>query len=305
MNRSSATRVSALAALVMAAGAAPAFASDSRHGWLLPDCISDVGDKTDHLWWFIFAITMFTFVLTEGALLWFLWKYRTRPGHKAFYTHGSHKLEIIWTIIPALILAVIAMVQMGTWLEIKDPNRMPTGRTEAILDAIREDAEGTMTWDKAVAATANPEEPYAYEVDVLAKQFAWNFRYPGKDGLLGTKDDFTHTELVIPVNRPVVLHMRSIDVIHSLYLPHARFKQDVVPGLTIKAWIQVRETGTFPIVCAELCGIQHYTMASRMHIYDDAALEKELAKLFEERGAIDMKSGTEFFRFWPIEGAPK
>lgn len=273
--RSLMARAMVLALVIFGGFAATAFAGGPTHGWLLPNCITENGDKTDHLWWFIFWIVMVTFVGTEVALCWFMWKYRAQPGRKAYYTHGSHKLEIIWTIIPAIILAIIAMIQMGTWLDIKDPKRMP-----------------------------DPEvDPDVYEVHVLARQFNWNFRYPGADGKFGTKDDFVYDKLVAPANRPVLLRMRSMDVIHSLYLPHMRLKQDVVPGLTIKSWFNARETGKFPIVCAELCGVQHYTMRSDCELYDEVELKAKLAKIFEERGPADYSSLTENFRFWPIETA--
>ena len=268
--------------------AAPAAAQQAKeneyvhkHGWLLPTSITEYGDDVDKLWWFIFVITAITFLLTEGALLWFMWKYRARPGTKAFYTHGSHKVEVVWTIIPSILLAIIAFVQMPDWLKAKDPSRMPF------------------------------DDPAAFKVHVLARQFNWNFRYAGPDGQMFTKDDYSLTTLTVPANRPICLSMRSIDVIHSLFLPHCRFKQDIVPGLTMNAWFQIKaeEHGHWPVVCAELCGYQHYTMKSDMFVIEEskwAAEEKRLSDEAMATGGIDYTSGQEIFRFWPSEeGQPE
>jgi cytochrome c oxidase subunit II len=271
-------------------------ADESQHGWLLPNSISDEADKIDHLWWVIFVITTVTFVLTEGALIYFIIKYRARPGQKALYMHGSHKVEVIWTIIPSIILAFIAFTQMDSWLEQKDPKRLPATISSRIDELVAEQTPHAAAVTQALAE--NPDN-YAFEVHVLARQFSWNFRYTGPDRVFGTPDDLVTDELIAPVNKKVVVTMRTLDVIHSLYMPHLRFKQDVVPGLTISGWFKAREEGVYPVACAELCGVQHYTMRTRMRIVSDQDWQKLYAERYQ--GPIDYTSALQQFRWWPIE----
>ncbi len=257
-----------LPALLLALMAVPAFA---ERGFLLPESISEQGDKIDDLFWAIFWITGLVLVVTEGLLIYFIVKYRAKEGGKAYYTTGNHKAEIIWTIAPSIVLLAIAMLQFGLWREIKAPEHFPT------------------------------DDPEAVEVHVLAKQFNWAFRYAGPDRSFGTDDDYTFNKLVVPAGRPVILQMRSIDVIHSLYLPELRFKQDLVPGLTITGWFHARDgsAGDYEIACAELCGASHYTMRGEMEILESADWEVRDRELSAQNAPVDYASPTEFFKFWP------
>lgn len=259
-------------ALVLMAVALPIPAFADGRGWLLPESISAQGDETDLLFWVIFVVTGVVFVLTEGALLYFIFKYRARPGQRAFHTHGSHKLEVIWTIVPAIILAILAIVQTGTWLNIK---------TLGAADKVAAE-EGSLT------------------VHVLAQQYAWKFRYPGTDGKFGTADDFQSGALHVPQDTKIVLRMRTLDVLHSLYMPNLRFKQDLVPGLEMHGWFSAYKSGKYPIVCAELCGPQHYTMRAEMNIYPVDQWAAKMAELTPV-GTIDYESEQENLRFWPVK----
>lgn len=264
----------AVGAFVALSSGATAQHVTDRHGWLLPDSISEQGDRIDGFFWLIFWITGVIFVLTEGALIWFIIKYRRREGNKALYIHGNHKVEVIWTIIPAVILCFIGAVQLGFWQQAKDGAYFP--------DA---------------AEDGRP----ALQVQVMAQQFAWNFRYAGPDSEFGTDDDFALPYLLVAQDVPTVLTMRSIDVIHSLFIPHCRFKQDIVPGLTTQGWIQPRETGIWPIACAELCGAQHYTMSTDMHVIPVEEWDARYKALSDDQNnEIDYKSEQQNFRFWDV-----
>ncbi len=206
--------------------------------WLLPPHASTFGPDIDRIYYIILWITGITFVLTEVALLYFLVKYRHKEGRKAAYIHGNVKAEIIWTVIPTLIVVGIALMSMGVWDTVRNPNSIPA-------DAI--------------------------PMIVTAKQFEWNVTYAGLDGRLGTGDDFdVRNQLHIPVDRPVVVHLRSDDVIHSFFLPDMRVKQDAVPGLETPVWFEATQTGEFPLACAELCGLGHYTMDARLTVHSAA-----------------------------------
>jgi cytochrome c oxidase subunit 2 len=188
---------------------------DPTSGWTLPPdgSAAGYGDEMDRLFMIILWITGILFVLTEGLLLFFMWRYRAREGHKSSPMHGHRALEITWTIGTAGLLVWLALYQREQWDKIK--LHMPK------------------------------QEEKPYRVEFLAKQFSWYFRYAGKDGELNTADDkITEKVLIVPANRKVYLQGRSLDVIHSLYIPYMRVKQDVVPGMTIPIWFQVGTDST-------------------------------------------------------------
>ena len=223
------------------------------------------GEKIDMLLNFIFVLTLVVFVLTQGFYIIYLIRYRRRAGHKAHYSHGNNTLEFWWTIIPTAIFLLLAV-----W-----SNRI---------------------WDEL---TASPIAPDAITVDIVGYQFGWDIRYGGADGKLGEgdvkkfslenkygvdpsdaagKDDFTSTELVIPVGKPVHVLLRSRDVIHSFYVPSFRLYQDAVPGRTIK-WIQFTtlNTANVELACSQLCGTGHYNMKAPIRILPVAEYEKWFA----------------------------
>jgi len=141
-------------------------------------------------------------------------------------------------------------------------------------------------WARKVSAF--PAEKDAVVVHVVAEQFSWNIHYPGPDGVFGrtspdliapdnplgldrtdpyAKDDITTVnQLNLPVDKPVIVHLSSKDVIHSFNLPVMRVKQDAVPGLNIPVWFTPVDTGHFEIACAQLCGLGHYRMRGYLTI---------------------------------------
>jgi cytochrome c oxidase subunit 2 len=166
------------------------------------------------------------FVGVIAALLTFLVKYRHREGRRATYTHGSAALEVLWTIVPAIILIVLFMLSQSIWWSIK--GNVPDSN---------------------------------FQVHVTAKQFNWEVTYPGPDGQFGTDDDLTlENDLHVPINTVVVVTLQSKDVIHSFFLPNLRLKQDAVPGREIRAWFEATQTGRYELPCAELCGFGHSGM---------------------------------------------
>ena len=199
----------------------------------LPEGVSTFGADIDHLFWLIFIITAAVFVLVQVTLVVFLVKYRYRPGRRAVYTHGNNTLEIAWTIAPSIILVVLALLSRATWNEVR--GQMP---------------------------------PSDYQVEVTAKQFNWEMRYPGPDGRFDTADDLMiENDLNVPVNQVVRLTLKSRDVIHSFFLPNLRLKQDTLPGRAIAAWFQATKPGRYEIPCAELCGFGHSGMKGWLTVH--------------------------------------
>ena len=139
-------------------------------------------------------------------------------------------------------------------------------------------------------------------VHAVAEQFAWNLHYPGADGLFGRRsvdlvdtqlnplgldrddpagqdDIVTLNELHLPVNRPVIVHITSKDVIHSFSLPQMRVKQDAIPGLDIPVWFMPTKVGDYEIACAQLCGLSHYRMRGYVTIHEPADFDAWLAEM--------------------------
>ncbi len=203
--------------------------------WRLPENISTYGGDIDSMFHAIAWLTIAIFFIVEILLVWFLFRYRGRPGRKATFTHGNSRMEVIWTAATALIVVVVGVTSRGLWLDIKDPRHFP----QSGLDLI-----------------------------IAAKQFEWNVTYPGADGQLGTSDDFVRrNQLHVPVGVNVHVMLESEDVIHSFYLPELRLKQDAVPGMRIPAWFQATRAGEFTVGCAELCGLGHYRMKGSMTVH--------------------------------------
>jgi cytochrome c oxidase subunit II len=146
---------------------------------------------------------------------------------------------------------------------------------------------------------AAPPEQAGVEVRVVAEQFAWNVHYPGPDGRFGAtspslitaadpvgidrqdpagRDDFVLIGvLVVPVGRPVVVHLSSKDVIHSFTLATMRVKQDVTPGLPVSTWFTPTVTGSWEVGCSQLCGLGHYRMRGLFEVRTDAAWQAFVA----------------------------
>jgi cytochrome c oxidase subunit 2 len=209
--------------------------------------ISTFGAQIDSLYFIVLIVTGIAFFLVEGVLIYFLISYRHREGRKAFYTHGNHRVELIWTIVPGLFLFALAVYQYSAWTQIK-------------IDL--------------------PDEADAVLISLEAKQFEWYPIYPGPDGELGSADDIAApvNQLHVPVNKPVIIRLTSQDILHSFFVPVLRLKQDAVPGTTISIWFEATKSGQYEIVCAELCGLGHYRMRGFLTVESEADFQAWLAE---------------------------
>jgi cytochrome c oxidase subunit 2 len=245
--------------------------------WWLPNpsgdphrAISTFGREIDSLFVIILWITGIVFIGTQIVLVWASYRFadkvdeQGRPVRPAQYFHGSQRLEVIWTIIPAAILVFIALYQMGTWASIK-------------------------------FRSAAPRVPPLAEI--TARQFQWVMRYPGHDGKLNTSDDlFTVSDLHFVKNKQVLIYLKSSDVLHSFFLPQMRIKQDAVPGITIPVWFDADTAGRYELVCAELCGWGHYKMRGQVTVHETEAefqkwMDQQLAE--QNRSQLTMTTGNE------------
>jgi cytochrome c oxidase subunit 2 len=205
----------------------------------LPENVSTYGGQIDHLFYVIYYLTAATFFAVQISLVVFLFMYRDRPGRRATYTHGNTTLEIVWTAVPAVILAVLALVSRSTWAEVKET-----------------------------------QPPSDFQIRVSGKQFNWEIAYPGPDGKLGTDDDVQmDNDFHVPVNKVVRIQLQSRDVIHSFFVPQFRLKQDAVPGRSIPVWFKATKPGKYEVPCAELCGFGHSGMRGFVYVDTPEAYE--------------------------------
>jgi len=196
----------------------------------LPENVSTYGGDIDSLFAIIYYIVGVWFLAAEGLLLYFIVRYRRREGRPAVYVRGASLRQLSWVLVPAAIVLALDLFI---------------------------DYKGHPVW----ARVKQDFPPDALRIGGTAKQFNWAFTYPGRDGELGTGDDFTmDNELHVPVDQNVHIAVESQDVIHSFFIPVIRVKQDVLPGRTTNVWFNARKTGRYELPCAELCGFGHYTM---------------------------------------------
>lgn len=231
--------------------------------WWFPEAISEHAPALDRQFLITIVVVGISFTAAQVALGWAVWKFRDtgKPGDRSVYSHGSNRLEMLWTVITAVIFITLAIMGQSVWASLR------------LHDA----------------------PPGSYSVEVVAQQFQWNFHYAGADNKFGrtdpqliddgslnfigldpedaaSRDDSVTAALAIPVNRPVELRLRSKDVIHNFWVPQLRFKQDLVPGMEIKVHFTANRVGKYELACAELCGQLHFKMKSYMLVLPEDEL---------------------------------
>jgi cytochrome c oxidase subunit 2 len=210
-------------------------------------------------------VTGLVFIATNLLLAYFGWRFQDHPGARSAYWHDNPRLEWTWTGITAAIMAFFLFSALGLWAQVKSPPP-----ADAML------------------------------VEVTGQQFAWNVRYPGPDGVLGrtdhaqasqenpiglvaddpaAKDDvLLLNSMYLPQDRPIRLNVKSMDVIHSFFVPSFRVKQDAMPGMTIEVWFVPKQAGAYDLGCAEHCGLGHYRMRGKVHVVPAADFDRSLAE---------------------------
>ncbi|HAO47536.1 MAG TPA: cytochrome c oxidase subunit II [Ferruginibacter sp.] len=247
------------------------------------------GESLDRMFMITTAITGLVFVITQILLFWFAYKYQESDNRKAFYYPHNNKLELLWTTVPAIFLTVLVVFGLKYWFKIT---------ADAPKDAI--------------------------VVEVTGHQFAWEFRYPGADKMLGkknfkltnsdnnlgvdfndpaSKDDIHVTGTMhIPVGVPVKMVIGSQDVIHDVGLPHFRLKMDAVPGIPTTQWFTPKFTTAqmkdktknpdfvYEIACDQLCGANHYAMRGVIVVETMEEYKKWLAEQKSEWQSLQEKN---------------
>ena len=225
----------------------------------LPEDVSPYGAGIDALFHLIYLLTSIVFLVVTAVMIVFLFRYRAREGRRAIYTHGNTTVEILWTIAPAAIFIWLGLLSKSQWEKIR--MIMPLSDTM---------------------------------IRVTAKQFNWEILYPGPDGQFGTSDDKqVDNEIHIPVGRPIRVIISSKDVIHSLFLPNLRFKQDAVPGRDIQTWFQANKPGKYEVPCAELCGFGHSGMKGWLYALSAEDYRQWQYTQWPQSGAVSIEADKE------------
>lgn len=228
---------------------------------ILGEPASDHGVLVDRMLYVTLGVTFVVFLVTQIALFWFAYKYQESDNRKAYFYPHNNTLELIWTVIPAIALSILVGFGIFYWFKITGPA---------------------------------PKDSMV--VEVVGKQYGWEFRYPGADGILGKKyfkkvdaannnpagqlwedpanhdDVYVEQEMHLVVGKPVQLVIGAKDVIHDVGLVHFRMKMDAVPGTPTTMWFTPKLTTkemkvktsnpdfVYEISCDQLCGKGHWSM---------------------------------------------
>lgn len=211
---------------------------------ILPTQASVEAQKVDRLFRIEFFFIAFFFALVTGALIHFLIYFRARPGDTSdgAFSHGNTRLELAWTIGPAILVTVLGIIA-GIYLS--DISEAKAG-----------------------------EVP----IKVVGRQWGWSFEYPGDvipEHLRPEEDleSFTSSELVLLVDQPVLFEMTSVDVIHAFWIPELRVKRDLAPGVETELRLTPNLAGDYEMLCNQLCGTGHWIMRAPVRVVDQAGYE--------------------------------
>ena len=211
----------------------------------------------DELFKILFIIGLIIFIGMTIAVIYSLFKFRKRKDQygDGIALEGNLTLEIVWTIIPSIIVLIIGLYsyniydRMGGMKELNHSHEMMTSNTEKI-------------WAGISQASNNEDASNNLSVEVSAMQFAFLFNYP--------KGEFISGELHVPVDRKVSMKMESKDVIHAFWVPEFRIKQDIIPGQPTILNFTPTKVGKYPIICAELCGPYHGGMRASIIVEEES-----------------------------------
>lgn len=234
--------------------------------YMLPVAASEHGVEIDNLLNWNFAVIGLVFFITQIALFWFAYKYRYNKERRAYFYPDNHKLELIWTIIPTIVLSALIVTGLASWNKI-----------------------------------TQSEHTDGMKIEIYGYQFNWIARYAGKDNKLGSSyyknindenalgvnyndpaaaDDIMTkgNEMHLPVGIPIAMEFHAREVLHSAYFPHLRTQMNCVPGMTTSFYfkptittdemrkITKNEKFDYILLCNKICGVAHYTMKMKVVI---------------------------------------
>ncbi len=182
---------------------------------------SNFVNNVDRITLFIFLVAMFFLIGITVTMIYFVFRFNKKRNPKSAHITGNLTIEIVWTVIPLILVMIMFTYGWKDWKMLKSPPKN------------------------------------AFKISSMARMWSWSFTYPN-----GRVTD----TLFVPVNKPVIVNVNSADVIHSLYIPAFRIKQDAVPGNNNFLWFIAQKEGTFDLFCAEYCGLRHSYMTSAVRV---------------------------------------
>ncbi|QLE59503.1 cytochrome c oxidase subunit II [Nostoc sp. TCL26-01] len=242
-----------------------------QHHNLLPVQASLQAPLVDGFFNIMFTIAIALFLVVEGTILIFLFKYRRRRGDNTdgVAVEGNVPLEIFWTAIPSIIVICLGIYSVDVFNQMGglEPGTHPHGSAHvahasgsAIAATLDNTAPSTPTPGIGIGANpTNQGKTADLVVNVTGMQFAWIFDYPNNGVSTG--------ELHVPVGADVQLNLSAQDVIHSFWVPQFRLKQDAIPGIATELRFVATKPGTYPVVCTELCGGYHGSMRTQVIVH--------------------------------------
>lgn len=237
-----------------------------NHG-LMPVAASTEAGEVDQLFNLMMTIGTGLFLIVEGTLVIALIRFRRKAGDETDGPHieGNIPLEIVWTAIPAIIVLGLSVYSFEIYTEMGGLNLMEHHSSKEVqLAYASSDGDVTSSYPMLAASglgepPTETEEPVDVTIDVLGMQYAFVMTYPAT----GIVDGAVH----VPVGKLVKLNLRAQDVIHAFWLPEFRIKQDMIPGKETSLVLRATREGTYPIVCAELCGPYHGGMRAQLFVH--------------------------------------
>ncbi len=242
--------------------------------WWLPEAINAHARSWDTHFGITMWLTGAIFVAAQVALGWVILRYRSSDvAAEESGSHGNNRLEWIWTSAAGILFVGLAVVSTAIWAGVH--------------------------LDKA--------PPNSLRIEAVAKQFAWNFRYAGRDAKFGRtkpelindangnpfglddadpagRDDIAVASLRVPAGQPVVLLLKSRDVIHNFFVRELRIKQDLVPGMEIPLHFVADKPGTYEVACSELCGLGHHQMRTQLIVMGKEEYDKWQLEMLQQLG---------------------
>jgi cytochrome c oxidase subunit II len=255
-------------------------------GWWLPPSSASYSKDIDFLFYLILGVVAFFFVLTESLLVYNMLRFTHDPARKSQYIHGNHRLEMLWTVIPGVLLFGLAVWQINVWTHIKYPTSLvqqfDAGRGEDYLQM----EVATRQWEYRVRY-ASPDRMAAWADKAKAKDDFEHRLPPRRD------DVFTVNEVHTWKGQKTLVYLRTRDVGHSFFVPSMRVKQDALPGRTIPLWFEPTEANTkrvgdgwqdgvreeapggwvddsryiWDLVCTQYCGSRHSLMRGKLYVH--------------------------------------
>ncbi len=220
-------------------------------------------DSINSLYKVTLYIALVIFIAVEGGLIYALIRFRAKKGAVAAQIRGNTRLEVSWTVAAAVILTGLAVLTFSKLSSIQNP---PNSSADGLQGA-------QVGREFASAERKLPPNGKSLNIQVIGRQYLWQFVYPGASEPDGLGAPFSYEELVVPTNTTVTLDILSADVVHSWWIPELGGKFQAVPGYHNHTWFKISKAGIYRGQCAVLCGRGHATMKATVRAVSPAQFE--------------------------------